>query len=523
MIVNFQGICKKLHIEKAYINFLVFSMLAGILIYLTFISNQLTNHYDGLWSDPWYESGKWELSIGRWFWLFLDRFRVGYAADPFNSYLALFFFSMGNMLLADIFSLIGKIKAYLVSVMILSSTTISVFLSYRYMSPTFGLSYLLSIGAVWVLYKQKNTIISVIVSSGMICLSLGLYQANLGCTCLMIISVVLFLCSGKYDTKDIFKFIIKCVVSMIIACLVYKILWDIAMKIYHVEQNPYNGASRVSIPLIFQKMPARIMAAYSQFYKYFFENSIKHNIFQQYKVFIVFLFVAFIVLLWKGCEFLKHREWIRFVIYLSGIIVIPVACNVSMILAPESGFLIQQTAAMAILFPVILCLVSRLFSGMEIKCGIVKYSAIGISLFILYGNIYMTATDLEAMYEGTVSSDAIIDHVVQTLINDDLYSEEREYIFIGQISDNPMFRTTILWDRANSYARYGEFWTGGSVMRMAYNGLLRRGGVNLPLAQEDVFESYRKLEQIAGMPCYPLEGSIRDIDGYIVVKISDRY
>lgn len=49
------------------------------------------------------------------------------------------------------------------------------------------------------------------------------------------------------------------------------------------------------------------------------------------------------------------------------------------------------------------------------------------------------------------------------------------------------------------------------------------GGVNLTLAQEDVFESYRKLEQIAGMPCYPLEGSIRDIDGYIVVKISDRY
>lgn len=91
VILNFQGIYKKLHIEKVYINFLVFSMLAGILIYLTFISNQLTNHYDGLWSDPWYESGKWELSIGRWFWLFLDRFRMGYAADPFNSYLALFF------------------------------------------------------------------------------------------------------------------------------------------------------------------------------------------------------------------------------------------------------------------------------------------------------------------------------------------------------------------------------------------------------------------------------------------------
>ena len=131
---------------------------------------------------------------------------------------------------------------------------------------------------------------------------------------------------------------------------------------------------------------------------------------------------------------------------------------------------------MAILFPSMLCLVGKLFNDQGRLDAQIKYFTIGLSLFILYGNIYMTATDLETMYEGNVSSDAIIDQVVHTLIGSELYSEEKEYVFLGRISDSPMFRKTVFWDRANSYARYGEFWTGANVMSKAYYGLLRRGG-----------------------------------------------
>ena len=549
---------EKLNIRKSYYHFLMFSMIIGILIYLTLISNQLTNHYDGLWSDPWYGSGKWEISIGRWFWLFLDKFRMGYSADPFNSYLSLFLFSLGNMLLADIFTLIGKKRAYLVSALILSSTTVSVFLSYRYMSPTFALSYLLCIGSVWVLYMEKHVVISLVVSSGMICLSLGLYQANLGCACLLVIAILLFMCIEETDHKEILKFVLTCGISMVVACLVYKVLWDISMGIYHVEPNTYNGASNVSIPLILGKMPIRIKDAYLQFYKYFFENSIKHNIFQPFKCFYPVFLVMLAALLWKGNLLLKQRKWLPLTVYMLGILVIPVACNVSMILAPESGFLIQQTAAMAILFPVLLCLVFRLYDRKDnfyqsgngetanerdlkwkfgvpeknkLLCGIwdlrkyglVICGTVCLSLFILYGNLYMTATDLEAMYEGTVSSDTIMNHVVQTLIDEDLCREDREYIFVGRISDNRMFRKTLLWDKANSYARYGELWTGAGLMQMAYNGLLRRGGVKLTLAEEDIYEYYMKLDQIKDMPGYPEDGSIQEIEGRIVVKISDVY
>lgn len=448
---------------------------------------------------------------------------MGYSADPFSSYLALLFIACGNMFLADIFSLIGKKRSYLVSAMILSSTTISVLLSYRFTSSNFGLAYLLSISAVWVLYKLKNRWVGMIVSSVMICLSLGAYQADLGCTSLLILLVILFMCLGQASEKDIFEFFIRCAVSVTVACLVYKLIWDLSLSFFRLEPNSYNGASNVSVSLILKKMPVRILATYTQFFKYFFGNSIKHSIFQQYKFYVI-VFMAFGgVLLWKGFSLAKKKSWIRLAIYLSGIILIPVACNVSMILAPESGFLIQQSVAMAILFPSMLCLVGKLFNDQGRLDAQIKYFTIGLSLFILYGNIYMTATDLETMYEGNVSSDAIIDQVVHTLIGSELYSEEKEYVFLGRISDSPMFRKTVFWDRANSYARYGEFWTGANVMSKAYYGLLRRGGVNLKIAGEEGYELCIRNEKVANMPCYPSGGSIQDIDGYIVVKISDKY
>ena len=510
--------------KKSYMNLLVFSMLAGIFIYLTLISQQLTNHYDGLWIGPWFEAGSWELSIGRWFLLFMDRFRMGYAADPFNSYLALFFISLGNVFLADIFSLVGKKRAYLVSGMILSSTTVSVLLTYRFTSPNFGLAYLLSISGVWTLYKVKQIWVSMLVSSGMLCLSLGLYQADLGCTCLLVLLILLFMCLEKSSEKEILGFLVRSAVSIAEACLVYKLIWDMFMIVLHVEPNSYNGASNVSIPLILKKMPGRILVAYTQFFKYFFGNTMKHSIFQEYKFYVAVFLVFGSFLLYKGLALIKKKMWIRSVMYLSGILLIPAACNVSMILAPESGFMIQQTAGMSILFPSMLCLVSGLIAGQETGRALFKWFSVGISLFILYGNIYMTAIDLEVMYEGRTSSNEIMNHVVQTLIDQDLYSREREYVFVGRPSDSPMFqKTEILWNRANSYAHYGEFWTGAKVMSMVYDGLLRQGGVYIPVSKEHVYESYMKLDQIRNMPSYPAEGSIQEIEGRVVIKISNTY
>lgn len=508
--------------KKGYVRFIAINMLIGILIYLTMISQHLTNHYEGLWTDPYFNAGIREVYFGQWFCPFIDRLRMGYGGDPFNSYLSLLYFVLGNLFLLDTFAFIGKKKAYLFSAMILASTTISACLSYRYMSPTFGLSYFFSIVAVWILYKVEKTLKSIFFSGTLLCLSLGLYQANLGCSCLLIIGVMFVLCF-ETDTNKWLRFLIKSILSILFACILYRIIWDLELKFFHITVNPYSDADRMSVSLIIQKFPDRFAKSYSEFYKYFFTNSIKHSIFQHPIFYGSVFFLILLLLLQKVCELFKKAYYWQLILECLGIILIPPACNISVILVTESDFLIQQTAAMAILLPVLLCMLCKLWECFPKNCSMLEHLAIGMAALLLYGNVYMTAIDLEVMHEGRTSSEALMHHIVDTIIDNKLYGENRVYLFLGRPSDNPLFVKTQLWDKANNYARYGEIWVGSDLSRKAYDGLLRNIGVDLLIGPDIVYDVYTVLDEIKNMPLYPSHGSILEIDDYVFIKISDTY
>ena len=505
-----------------YIKLLAINVMTAILIYLTLISQQLTNHFDALWIGPFYIANSWEISIGRWLWPVLDWLRMGYAADPYNSYLAIFFFSLGNLLITDIFSMCkGGKRIYAINAIIFSSTTVSAFLSYRFMSPTFGLSYLLSISAIWCIIK-KNSWINWLLASALICLSLGLYQANLGCACLLATAFILRFCLDENDNKKILECIFKVGSSIAAACVVYKIIWDFVLRISQLTASTYNVAANVSIIYMIKRLPGQVVTAYSKFYAYFFKNEFKHSIFQTTYIYnIIFLFLL-ILLFWQSYTLLQKREWIRLIVYFLGIILLPVACNISVLLAPEAGFMIQQTCAMAILIPVVLCILDKKIQDIKSNFWL-KRAGTGIILLVLYGNIYMTAIDLEAMYEGKNASENIMDYVVQSLIDKELYSADKQYFFVGRISNSPLFRVSQLWGDANSYARYGEFWTDASAIGKLYDGVLLDMGITLPIGPGDIYQEYINSGLIEDMPVYPADGSIINVGDHVVVKMSNVY
>ena len=176
-------------------NMVIVQFLFSVILYIVLIANQLTNHYDALWSGNYALSGRWELSIGRWFWLYIDRLRMGISSEPLTWCLALFLIIIGNMLLLDIFGQIGRKTGYLAGIIILSSTTVCSYLSYRYMSPTFGASFFLSIFAAWILAKKPlKAWLSVLA----VVLQLGSYQANIACTCVMLACTLAIAVRVKY-------------------------------------------------------------------------------------------------------------------------------------------------------------------------------------------------------------------------------------------------------------------------------------------------------------------------------------
>ena len=129
-------------------------LLFSVIVYFPLISQRLTNSNDGLWTYSLYRANRWEMSIGRWLWPYWDALHLGIQLDPLNSLMALFFFSIGWMLIMDLFLPAHRKIGCLAGMCFIASACIGMSLSYRFMSPVFGLAFLFSVTAVYSIAKS---------------------------------------------------------------------------------------------------------------------------------------------------------------------------------------------------------------------------------------------------------------------------------------------------------------------------------------------------------------------------------
>ncbi len=202
------------------------------------------------------------------------------------------------------------------------------------------------------------------------------------------------------------------------------------------------------------------------------------------------------------------------------------------ILAPESGLLEQQSAPLALSVAILAAMAlsgeskpadgktenrTQAYKGMWMK-HIVGISAAAV---LLYGSITQTLIDKEAMREGTAAAENIARSAYETLIMNGQYDAGKTYAFIGFPCDNPLFCVTPIYEKSNSYAKNGGPWWGNELTQWTWNGIYRyKLGVNLPSCSDTEYTSLLQDENVKAMPVYPEEGSIQEISGIIVVKIS---
>ena len=138
------------------IRFLLLYTCAGCIVYYLLISHGLFNHYDGLWHPSRFYAGDWEVSLGRWVWPYIDRFRFGLVSAPMNALFSLIMTGLGHCLLFRLFDVKSVFVRLLTGLLWIGSTAFSVSLSYVYMSPTFAAAFLFSIAAVYVLIRVNT-------------------------------------------------------------------------------------------------------------------------------------------------------------------------------------------------------------------------------------------------------------------------------------------------------------------------------------------------------------------------------
>lgn len=492
----------------------------GLAVYSLLMSRQLVNAYDGLWEYTYHYAGKWELSLGRWFWLYLDKIRFGINSDPWTSIITILLYSVGMCVISDIFSMEDKRVSFLSSALFISSTAVCVSLSYRFMSPVFGLAFLLSVLAPWVIQKSNKFILPVLLGSAMVALSMGAYQAYLGCSGLVIAGYLLWqLYCTEVSWRQIGQYLGKSVAMLSMGGILYVLLLKAHLIIFHTSMSSYNGADSYSLWNTIKELPTTIKNAYSVFIMYFFKNLYKTNMLQNYKIYWLLFALAGVIIVIGFIHIWKSGR-IRALCFLALTLLLPVAANAVMLVATDTGVSIQMTAPLALIIPILVCIASK--AARHIKISTWARLAGGFAfVIVLWGNIYQVQIDQNAMYEGKVAASAMAEEILHECAEEECLDPDLRYCIIGIPAGNRLFYVSDAYALANNYAMVGVGWTDPDSSMKSWRGIFHYFcGTNISIWPSSSCAAELEEADVAGMPAYPEPGYIKQVGDLVVVKVS---
>lgn len=504
---------------------LIITYFSGIAIYSLLITHRLVNTYDGLWKSSFYSASAWEVACGRFVWPYLDYLRSRICEDPYMSIASLLIISITLAIIDLIMDFKRWYYSVIFNLLFIANVIICVFLSYRYMSLVFAFSFLFSILSAYMVLTMKSWL-GVIISGVCIMLTMGLYQANIGCMYVFVLiwAAIQIINGLEYKTMGAFFFRVFC--ASVIGAVLYIVFCKIHLKIYEVEMTSYRGGDSYSIVNTIIKLPSSIVKTYDKFAEYFFNSPYFVTVFQRYHTLIMTILLMItttIVLLMVRLK----KDYKRILIVIAILLLLPIASNVIQLVATEGGTSIQMTAPNALVIPLLYVLIMEIINGTEIGVSFIskRITRIGITMLacaFIYVEALQVCLDQTVMLITTRSTAWMYNETIYDLKEKKLLNSNYTYCYMGKPSGNSLFVKEDMIKWSNAYARVGEFWLGGDCSPQSWEGVVHNlGGASIQIANFKKYDEIRKIDEVNCMPIFPAEGYIKTFGDTVVVKISD--
>ena len=202
--------------KKYFLGMLLFSSF----VFFPLVSQRLTNAYDGMWTTAEYRAGGWELSNGRWLWPVFSFLRFSLQLEPINAVVCLMLVSLGvtrlHMLFKPVWMRTSCID-WLAGLCYVSNVVVGCYLSFHFIAPEYGFSLFFAMLATEHVIRGKSAVSSIVPAAVLLALSLGLYQTNLACFCLVLLAYFLLLLFRNGEKQKIREHICKSLASAVSA------------------------------------------------------------------------------------------------------------------------------------------------------------------------------------------------------------------------------------------------------------------------------------------------------------------
>ncbi len=458
-------------------------------------------------------SGRWGLELINRGW---HRIWGVYNIPFFNALLALILVSCAAYLIVWLFDEKNIVNCILIGGIMIAFPSITSMMFYSFTAPYYGLAICFSVIAVC-LYKQFQ--FGFIISAICIAISMGIYQAYLPLTITLFVLFLLTECIRKeWGIIETLKKGIKSVSTILLGIIFYYVFLKFFLWYYDASLASYKGIDSrgkiewKTLPALLKKMISNCILLYkNDYYSIAITTIVHHAIFVLMCGTLLFLIIYLI---------LQKSNIGNIVSVLILGVFLMIAADSIEIMCPDNSYNVKYCLMMygmsgLFIAPVILYEVYP-EKGMTQICEKIKLGGewlVTISITLIIINfVWQSNGNYMAGYYTTEQTVSYFQTLVTRIKSTEGYSPELPISFVGDFYDDESFSN--IWTET-------PFWYGGHMPELinCYSTdklMMNYLGYSYIPATED--EKKRAELKAKDMPNYPQDGSIKIIDGVIVVK-----
>lgn len=498
----------------------IISFIVGILINLLVITNDIIST-DSILMGEAYLGGNWDLSLGRWVLKFLGYARFALCSPIISGVLSIFITSFSSLLIIDLFKIKNKIFQIFVPIVFMASPFFTETLLSPYCSIEYSISFLLSILSISVLYNNKPKLSTIILSSLMLSLSLGIYQAYLGVACGLCIFVPLTrLLKNNISPKEFIKLILTSILMGILSIILYELFLQICLKLFNVTLSTYGGANEIGLNTIIN-IPSQIKNAYLTFYNFFINDKLINNLFYRRQYINILLGIILVLIIIKLFTSNKNKKSYLFTLeVLLSIVFIPISVGVLILIAPERDFYILMSAPFMLIYVFIFSLIDG-FKEKELIEKITTWLTLFLSLIIIISHVIMTnATYMSARI--TKEKTLFAAHkIVNDIYNLEEYQSDLKVLFIGRPIGKNFKISNKVYELSTGIGFFEpQMWEEPDLCNYGWIDFIKHYlGIEFERASLEDYNNIINTEEYKQMKAYPNKDYIEIINNIIVIKI----
>ena len=499
------------------------AIIVGLMTHLYQFTNKLYN-YDELANGPaGYGTGA---ESGRWFLKLTGDYMAAkfgnYSLPLLNGLLSLFLLAVSAALVTDLFAVQGKLAAAAIGGFMVSFTPVVCMFFFMYSSVFYSVGIFFGVLAAWLAVRFPKKLLWNLVSVVLLACSLGMYQAYFAdAACIFVITLVLecAFCKKHQDWKAVLLTAFRYLFVLVAALMLYLILNRYFLAHWGLELGNYQGMNamgQLSMGELFGALKRCYSDMISLVNGHVMYLAPTHLLRRCFLLIYLVLGISVVSLF-----FLDRGSWVKKGFMVFGFLLLPVAFFLVYLMSP-AGWSYTLMGYSAVFLPVLfVAWVDQFCRNVRAKvwyqaalswaAGLIAVAM--VLMYVWFGNGCYMALEYTKYHDL-----AYFETMVTQIKSLEGYTDETPVAFVGsEITDETHNMGSML---GGTFGLDGKIESNINAYSRAHIMTKFLGFAPVFCGYEETVELMEQ-EEVKEMSCYPDYGSMKVVDGVVVIKLSE--